>query len=274
MKETDKLVKTFSILLGIFLIIVICSCILGVIRAIVGFIPSTLPNDDKENVYVTYDHIKEIKVDLKSTNLNILRGSSFKIEKEDIKKDTIKIDTKGNSLIIREKNTSLFNTEDKLLTIYIPEDLELRFLEIDLGAGKLDMDNITAREFELDEGAGTINITNSKFDKTSISGGAGKMEIKNSTLKDLELETGVGSTYISGSILGKSEIECGVGSINLDLDNSQDDYTLLVEKGLGSIKINGDDVSSGTKGHGTNSLSIEGGVGSINIDFKNKSLGM
>ncbi len=274
MKETDKLVKTFSILLGVFLIIIICSTILGVLRAIVGFIPNALPNDDKEHVYVTYDHIREIKIDLKSTSLTIMRGSSFKIEKQDIKKDTIKMNTKGNRLEIKEKSTSLFNTDDKLLTIYIPEDLDLNFLELDLDAGRLNMDNITVKDFELEVGAGTINITNSEFDKTSISGGAGKMEIKNSTLKNLDLESGVGSTYISGTILGKSEIECGVGSINLELSNSIDDYTLLVEKGLGSIKINGDEVSSKTIGHGINSLSIEGGVGSINLDFQNKSLGI
>ncbi|MEG2774365.1 MAG: hypothetical protein RR906_03065, partial [Acetivibrio sp.] len=62
---------------------------------------------------------------------------------------------------------------------------------------------------------------------------------------------------------------CGVGSTYLQLEDSQDAYHLAIEKGLGSITINGSSYSSvnSNSASASNSLSIEGGIGNVSIDF-------
>ena len=70
-------------------------------------------------------------------------------------------------------------------------------------------------------------------------------------------------------LLGNNKIDQGVGELILDLQN--DDYKFKVEKGLGSITVNGNSYSEDFEdGEGTNIIDIDGGVGSININTKLK----
>ena len=48
----------------------------------------------------------------------------------------------------------------------------------------------------------------------------------------------------------------------------KEDYTIEVEKGIGTVKIDGQEVKSQKIGTGNNLLDIHGGIGSININFE------
>ena len=50
---------------------------------------------------------------------------------------------------------------------------------------------------------------------------------------------------------------------------NKDDYKLDIEKGIGSISVDGDNISNDREiGNGINEVEIHGGVGAINVKFK------
>ena len=175
----------------------------------------------------------------------------------------------GTLKMYEEKVWHWNNNQAGYITLYIPKDLDLREIEIDNGAGRVEVDGIFARKLDLSHGAGTIRIVNSNFDKVGIEGGAGKIEIASSVLNDMKLSAGVGKVKIDAELLGDNRIECGVGGVELLLKGSKEDYRITTEKGIGSIKIGGESISNdSTYGEGKNTIRVEGGVGSIHIDFE------
>lgn len=86
---------------------------------------------------------------------------------------------------------------------------------------------------------GKLDIVNSNFEQTKIDAGAGETVINESNLNDLRLNAGVGRIEINGDITGDSRIECGIGEIEIVLSQSEENYKILAEKGIGSLKIKG-----------------------------------
>ena len=52
----------------------------------------------------------------------------------------------------------------------------------------------------------------------------------------------------------------------MEIFNSLNDYKVKINKGIGNIKVNGEEINSNYEnGKGLVSLTIEGGVGNINL---------
>ncbi len=176
----------------------------------------------------------------------------------------------GRLKIYEEKIWHWNNNQSGYITLYLPEDMDLKELEIENGAGRVEIDGIFARKIDVKHGAGMIRISNSNFDKVEIAGGAGKIEIVSSVLNDMKLSAGVGNVKIEAELIGDNRIECGVGGVDILLKGKKEDYRILAEKGIGSLKVEGDSISNeSTYGNGTNQIRVTGGIGSININFEN-----
>ena len=273
MTNLQKAIKIGAICFAVFIIVNIVGTLMVGITVITG-IDDLLNNTKETNIdgtIQTFDDLKStsnIKIDISLVNLEIIEGDIFKIETESTE-ERVTVTEKLNYIKIEEKTKFFFNsTAGGTVRIYIPKTFEIESLEIDAGAGKITMTSINVNTFELDQGAGFISIENCNFGSSNIDGGAGNIEIKSSSLSNLDLDTGVGSVNISATLYGSSEIDCGVGEVNLTLLEGENLYTLYTEKGIGSIKINGENYSNNaTYGNGANRVKISGGIGSINIDF-------
>ena len=85
----------------------------------------------------------------------------------------------------------------------------------------------------------------------------------------MNLDMGVGKIELTSVFTGKSEIDAGIGELNLNVLGNKEDYTLKVDKGIGSIKVDNENAEdNSTIGDGFNIIDIDGGIGSININFK------
>ena len=125
---------------------------------------------------------------------------------------------------------------------------ERKNLELNLGAGKTEANRIVATE------------------RAKIDGGAGYLAVRESELKDLDLDMGVGKVELGAKLLGNCQIDAGVGKLEINLQGVAEEYRVKVEKGLGSITLNGEKLSDGTmRGEGVNLIDIDGGVGAIEI---------
>ena len=76
---------------------------------------------------------------------------------------------------------------------------------------------------------------------------------------------GVGKVTINAKLTGSTDIDAGVGELNINISEKLENYKLKIDKGIGIIRINNEEVSSNTFGSGINLIEIDGGVGSINI---------
>lgn len=257
MNTTQKVIKTFAICLAVLII-------LSIINGVAHLVTSAFSFNNDVNINETYNSdINNIKIDVGTTNMVIKYGDTFSITAENVSKE-FKIKEEGNTLIIKEKNITIFgNKKSSHTTITIPSSLNN--LSIDIGAGKLELSDITSNNFSLNQGAGKVVITNLISNNTTIDGGAGELHITSSKLQNLDLDLGAGKCYYNGILLGNNKIDQGVGELILDL--YREDYTIKASKGLGSITINGESYSKDvTVGEGINDIKIDGGIGSIIIN--------
>ena len=174
-------------------------------------------------------------------------------------------------MLIKDKWKHFANLHEKaVVTIYIPEDLVFETVEINTGAGKVDVERLAAEELNMEFGAGEVQLENIQAsERADINGGVGKLTIRNGEFQDLDLEMGVGELVFQGRLLGTNDLEFGVGSGKVNLTGSPEDYKIRVEKGLGAITVDGEDLQSGAVfGEGDQSVFIEGGVGSIRVNFE------
>ena len=257
MNTTQKVIKAFAICLAALII-------LSIINGVAHLVTSAFSFNNDVNINETYNSdINNIKIDVGTTNMVIKYGDTFSITAENVSKE-FKIKEEGNTLIIKEKNITIFgNKKSSHTTITIPSSLNN--LSIDIGAGKLELSDITSNNFSLNQGAGKVVITNLISNNTTIDGGTGELHITSSKLQNLDLDLGAGKCYYNGILLGNNKIDQGVGELILDL--YREDYTIKASKGLGSITINGERYSKDvTVGEGINDIKIDGGIGSIIIN--------
>lgn len=256
MSEGQKWIKIGAIALAVFIILIIINAILFLFGIIGGFNRGT--KDFSEH----YSNINSIEIDVNASIVNIVKGDSFLVEAKGVS-DNFRVNSRRNTVEIEEDAFWFFNNNSGEITIYVPSDLNE--LVIDGGSGEIKIEDIIADRLELDLGAGLIEIASSTFYKADIDGGVGVIDAIDTTLSSLELDAGVGSVSIDGEILGRSTIDGGIGEINLNLSN-ESLYKFIVDKGLGDITVNGTSIS-GTYGNGENVIDIDNGIGSVNITF-------
>lgn len=269
MNSFQRVVKIGAVCLGVFIIIVIINCMLMVASVITGV---GFNRGSRKDFNEVYTNIEKIDVDVSSLKLFIREGDELKVDATDVR-NSFKVKQNNKTLKISEEGSWFFDFGNNggSIVITVPRNV-IDELKVDAGAGTIEIDSVDLRVLDLDQGAGSLTIKNSIILKTDLDGGTGEIIVDNSELNDLDLDSGVGSVKIDGKILGKSEIDCGVGEVILNLDGDENDYYITVDKGLGSISLNGVDYSSNaTLGNGNNRIKVEGGVGSIDINLNKQS---
>lgn len=265
MKESTKIIKYAAMALAIFLII--CIALLS-INALVQI--SNLFSEPKtENKYNELDinnNYSILNIDVKDVNIYIKKSSYLKIETDN---KYIKIKEKQNQIFVTEEKHNLFKRDDSDLIIYVPSDLTFDMIALEAGAGKVIIEELKAKKLDFDLGAGKVEIDNLLvLDDAEIDGGAGAIKITNSAINNLELDLGVGKLELTSKLTGYNKIDSGIGETNIDLVGNKEDYKIKVEKGLGSVKLENKNITDNTYyGDGNSVIDINGGIGSIKVNF-------
>lgn len=250
---------------------------LSIILSIINFgvlLVDTISNGINNNHKVSSEILKLEKDNTKSVlDIKVRRAKVKIVEGETLDATTdskyVTIKKKNNTLIIREKKHSI---KDKgTLTVTVPKDTKFDAVSIISGAGSFKASKISTAILDISCGVGKATFDNLiATKKATIEAGVGSFTISNGSLKNTDIELGVGSVSITAKLENKASIESGVGSVSLNLIGKTGDYSITAEKGLGTITLNGKEVSNDeTYGTGPNSIDIEGGVGNIKINYKN-----
>lgn len=273
MIKTQKIIKYVAVAFALLLTFNIISMIMyGIVSIgnLFGNIDTNnnIENENLENLYnlEISNRINALDINVKSVNITIKESSTLKLETNS---KYIKYKEKDNKLSITEENHNYLNNKNGDLIIYLPVDYFFDDVSIENGAGKIKIDIINANNLNLNLGAGKVDIQNLTIaNETEIDGGAGEMNIKNSHLNNLDLDMGVGKITLSAKITGNSKINSGVGEMIINLNGTEEDYKIRIDKGIGSATLDGKNMEDDTYyGNGTNIINIDGGVGSIKINY-------
>lgn len=273
MSTAQKIIKYLALAFAIFLVVTIVSAILTGIYAMSNILGLKKESTENSGEVSTLE-VEEINdysyldINIKYSNLKIKIGEKFEVQTNN---DNIEIKQNNNKLKIVEEQDSLFwkNSNEEELIVYIPKNMEFEKVNIETGAGIVNIEEIKAEKLKLNLGAGETIINNIISDNVDIDGGAGKFTIENGTINNLDFDLGIGETTINAKITGNNKINTGIGSLKLNIDGNIDNYKLKVEKGIGNIKLNGKQVSNNEViGNGENVIDIDGGIGEIIINIK------
>ncbi len=269
MTTAQKVIKYLAIGFAISIIVSIFSSLMfafSIISNIFSYNDNNLEN--LEDLNISSDDISILDINVKFSNLIIKTGDKIKAETNN---KYITYEQEGNKIIIKEKNHNWFTrNKNNSLVLYIPENFLFDGVAIETGAGKIEIDSISTKILNLNFGAGQATINNLVVDEyAKIDSGAGKITILDGSINNLNLDGGIGEFNLKSKLIGSNRINAGIGSINITLLGNLDDYNLIVEKGIGSAKLNGENIKSKKNyGDGNNTIDIDGGIGSINIKTK------
>lgn len=216
--------------------------------------------------YPVSGNVTSLRMQINAADIAIKEGEAFCVE-SNLKKLTVS--EQNGVLTIREDTKNGVAYTDAMLTLYVPKDTTFGFADISTGAGKLTVDALCAETLDLQLGAGAVEIGYLEAAREAdIEGGAGAVTVADGSLMNLELEMGLGELTMTASLHGDCELSLGVGESDLTLLGDEADYSVEIEKGLGTIKVNGNTVSAYRSTGGSNRVDIEGGVGEINLMFR------
>lgn len=264
MTTGKKIIKYLSMAFAIFLTFTIISGVTNGIYSLISVFSDTSGNGDVRVLWNNDNtNIDDIDIDLIYNNLNIKVGNKFSVETNS---KNVKYTIQDSTLIVKENKKIWYSSNNKKdeLTIYIPSNIVLNKIDIDMGAGTLNIENMNTRKLALDLGAGSTLIKDIYSDNTNINTGAGSFTIVNGNINDLDLDVGVGKTNITSKITGNSTIDIGIGSLSLNLIGNN--YTFKVNKGIGKVVIDNKEVSDNeVLGMGSNTIKLNGGIGDTTV---------
>lgn len=267
MTTFQKTVKYLAITLAIFLILCIFGGAAMTIHSFFTLFGGGRADAEPTAYSLSTQEIRSLDIELDAAHLDIVTGDSFSVEGSS---GALNVGVTNGVLRISQKTKAWFWNRDLRLTLQVPEDFVFTSAELALDAGKLTAETLSAERLHLELGAGSTEILELNASRSAeIDGGAGKITIEAGTLHNLELEMGVGQLDLTGALTGAAELNCGVGRTEVNLTGSEEDYTLLLEKGLGALSVDGQNMDDGsTYGSGGNRVEIEGGVGAVQIRFE------
>ena len=275
MTTTQKIIKYLAIAFALFLIISIFSIIFGLSREIISSINSDKKDSKLLEEYTTIsnnvNNIESFKIDISNDDIEIKEGEKFEVKTND---PDVKFYHENSIVKIKSDKTfswHLSNSSRGTIIIYLPNEYNITELDLNLGAGKIDIDKIFVETLLMDLGAGTMTAKEiNVYEKATINGGAGNINIYSGTINNLNLKLGAGNASIQSDLTGSNTLTTGVGKLNLGLSRSKDNYKFDISKGLGNIILNDFDVSEDILiGDGETKIKISGAIGNIIINTSN-----
>lgn len=159
------------------------------------------------------------------------------------------------------------------ITLYFPADYRFEKVDVELGAGLLEMEAIATDEMDMEVGAGQITIEYLQTDKCNIEVGMGEILVDDMQVTKMNAEVGMGHLMMNGTIWGDVDAECSMGAMELTLTGSEKDFNYAIEAAMGNISVDGDDYSGvgqeqTIRNSANKNMNLECAMGNIEVDFE------
>lgn len=205
----------------------------------------------------------------------------------------------GDTLVIAGSYNPVFfwkdfriNKKSTVVYLFLPKGAVLDEIDLECGAGKMDMSALQANSIDIEFGAGVCRMDALEANTISLSVGAGQADVGTLTAKETNLEVGagelviedirtdgstdldigVGSAEINGTITGDLDADCSMGNLNMQLTGSEEEHAYNVDCAMGSVTIGSrtytalsDNAEWGSQNHST--FNIDCAMGNVTIVF-------
>ena len=237
--------------------------------------------------YYEFQGIRELELDLSLCQLSICQHEQdfISVEAANVL-NYFHCSQDGGTLVLKDDRPAdtRQNSMDHALrlTLYLPEQT-CRKVSVEMGAGEITLDSLTADEVEIDNGVGNITIGTLKGSDLSIDTGVGEfLADLIQTDGEADINVGTGNVILSQFDGNSLELECGVGNAEVTVTGSESDYNYTLDAGLGSICLNNqtqnshehpDDSHDGWGSHmnihngADRRISIDCGLGNASLNF-------
>lgn len=266
MTDLQRIIKYLAVALAIFLAVSIIGGILAALGLVTAFSGDGGVMEEMQHYTVSGEVIR-LDMELEAAQLEIVVGEQLSVS-SNLKKLTVK--ESGGTLTIRERTNGLLGRRRSgKLILSIPAGFVFREADIATGAGRVSVEVLSVQELSLELGAGEVNLQNLTVKtKANVEGGAGKITMQNARIHNLDMEMGVGEVDMTAVLAGSTQIECGIGNVQITLLGSKADYRIQLDTGLGNAVIDGQRMQKdAVYGQGDNRIALDAGIGNIRIDF-------
>lgn len=167
------------------------------------------------------------------------------------------------------------NLNDNQIEIWIPAGSSLEELEMEVGAGEMNISGINLNKLKTEVGAGMLVLSDMEIRDISVDVGAGKMEAYGITAGEAEFSVAMGECTYQGNIAGKLEAECAMGNMLLELTGSETDHNYEIECSAGNIQVGSIFTATGLacektiNNHAASTFEIDCGMGNVTVNFEN-----
>lgn len=273
MNTAQKIIKGFAIGLAVFIMVSIAAVVLSAVGTL-----ELISNGFERGSSVTGEtfelvrgdeniNVKRLDISVKATRVWVKSANSGGVRVQTNNEYIEKWEENG-TLHIVERSHGVFGFGGTgELTIYLDSTMELEEVKLEIGAGTLTAQDLVAKRIDLELGAGKTEIDYlNASERLRIDGGAGLLAVKGGKAKDAKIEIGAGKAEIRLELMGNSRVESGVGKLELRLIGAEADYMLAIDKGIGSVDYNGKNLADDTReGNGANRIEVKSGVGAVEI---------
>lgn len=275
MRVVQVVIKVFALCLAGCIIIGIFSGIVGLV-ALTGLMSggdfsggttSTIWQEEQVQSKIT-----KLEIEVGATNFSLRQDDNASEVRVETNNEHIESWSEGGTLKVAEKSHAFWEFQgNRELVVYIPKNYTFDEVMIDAGAGMVEIEYLLTKRLKMDLGAGKARISQVEATEyAEVEGGAGLIELKNGKMRNLDLEIGAGKAEITAEILGNSKISSGVGKLELNLVKTAGDYQLTIDKGIGSVTVDGTSQSdNSTYGQGSNLIRLDTGIGSVEVRMVN-----
>lgn len=263
----QKFIKYAAIAFGIYLSITIVLVLLGIARGFVGASRNDEFRDlvrDREEYHTeditrNYENIKRLEVNVEETELIIRNGDAFRIEGTNIP-DRMEIEQDGDTLKVSDEELpSSFSDENMVVTIYIPEDVKLDNIDLEINYVSADIQKLNATNLKLDVYSNYCEIDKIIADNMEFKNEEGNIDIYDAEIGRLLFDSESGVEDVSLDITGNAEINLEYSYTDMNLIGTQEDYQINTKNQSGNIYIDGTTITS-------NSETLGSGNAKINLD--------
>ncbi len=153
---------------------------------------------------------------------------------------------KDNTLYVEGFKNQLINNShlDNEMTLRIPKDMGFEEIDLEIGAGIMDVSNLKARELDAVIGAGELDLFKSEITDFSVEIGAGNLMAGDMHVWDADLEVDLGNCSYEGIIERELDAECNMGSMDFQLKGKEEDHNYEIECSAGNVELNGWEISA------------------------------
>lgn len=205
-----------------------------------------------EDKNLTANAVTSLELDIDAAECTIQVGDDWKLTGGKY----VRWKQEGGTLVIEETRRSgwWFRSHPAQITLTIPQGTaaQMNQLDIDVDAGAVYANDLTARITELDVDAGEIIMKNFRTDRLTADVDAGTIELEGILMEHSEVSCDVGSielTLLDGSAIGSIRGSVDVGSIDVTSasgtlygsnDGFSDDMVLPLPDATGSAVLDVD----------------------------------